>query len=214
MDPKFFRKYADLITEAEESTQLNEGITDSIMQYAKKGIEKLAPGALEKIQNLVSQALGKPIDQITSADLTLANAKKIIAANKQMTEADQNLSYNSPDGFGHERADIPGTIGKNQKDLAVIGGGAGGVLGLLAVISIPPLLASAGLGLAVLGFMAIACAIIGAKMASPDRGDTGRFKNRDGSFDTDYNKRDSRFGGKPAPKDDAEGTIWDDFDKA
>jgi hypothetical protein len=84
MDPTFFRKYADLITEAEQTPQLDEGVFDKIKQLAiskaQAAVKTLGKDKLEAITNLVASALGKPADQITMADFTIDNAKKILAA--------------------------------------------------------------------------------------------------------------------------------------
>jgi len=182
MDPKFFRKYADLITEAEQPQQLDEGLVDTITQYAQKLVQKAAPDVMQKVSDLVSSALGKPIEQLTMADVTLANAKKVLAANQQMSEAEQyqNPSYSAIDQ-GYERADIPGTRGENQKTDTKIGGVVGLFAGTLTAAAIPGLMT---IGLPIMGLMAIAGAIIGYKMASPDKGLTGRYKHSDGSFST------------------------------
>jgi hypothetical protein len=182
MDPKFFRKYADIITEAENTTQLNEGVINTVMQYAQKLVQQASPALMQKVSALVSTALGKPAAQLTMADVTLANAKKVLAANQQMSEAEeyQNPTYNYID-TGYERADIPGTLGANQKTDAKIGGVVGLFAGSMISAAIPGLMS---IGLPVLGLAVIAGAIIGYKMASPDKGLTGRFKRDDGSFAT------------------------------
>lgn len=87
MSTELFRNYIDIIKEAEQPrVQLDEGMIDSLKAAAQSAIKKIAPDMLEKIKNFVSRALGKPIDQITIADATLANAKKLIAANQQTNE--------------------------------------------------------------------------------------------------------------------------------
>ena len=182
MDPRFFRKYADLVESAEKDipTQLDEGVIDTLKQHAQKLVQKASPGLMDKVTDLVTKALGKPMDQITMADVTLDNAKKVLAANKQMSEAEeyQNPTYNYID-TGYERADIPGTIGANQKANTTIGGVVGMFAGSLISAAIPGLMA---IGLPLLGLAVILGAIIGYKSASPDRGLTGRFKRDDGSF--------------------------------
>lgn len=181
MDPKFFRKYADLITEAEQApVQLNEGVMDTVTQYVKQLVQKASPELMQKVTDLVTKALGKPIEQLTMADATLANAKKVLAANQQMSEAEeyQNPRYSAIDQ-GYERADVPGTLGQNQKTDAKIGGVVGLFAGTLISASIPGLMA---IGLPILGIAAIIGAIIGYKMATPDQGLTGRYKRSDGSI--------------------------------
>lgn len=180
MDPKFFRKYADIITEAENTPQLNEGVINSVVQYAQKLVQQSSPALMKKVADLVSTALGKPIEQLTMADVTLANAKKVLAANQQMSEAQeyQNPTYNHID-TGYERADIPGTLPQNQKANAKIGGVVGLFAGSMIGAAIPGLMT---IGLPIMGLAVIAGAIIGYKGASPDKGLTGRFKYQDGTF--------------------------------
>ena len=184
MDPRFFRKYADLVESAEKDmpVQLDEGVVDTVVQYAQKLVQKASPGLMDKVTDLVSSALGKPIEQITMADVTLANAKKVLAANNQMSEAEeyQNPRYNHIDS-GYERADIPGTLKPNQKVDTTIGGVVGLFAGSLIAASIPGLMT---IGLPILGLAVIAGAIIGYKSATPDKGLTGRYKHSDGSFST------------------------------
>ena len=186
MDPRFFRKYADLVEAAEKDipVQLDEGVMDTVTQYVKQLVQKASPGLMQQVTDLVTRALGKPIEQLTMADATLANAKKVLAANQQMSEAEeyQNPSYNNWE-YGYERADIPNTLAKNKKQDAKIGGVVGLFAGTLISASIPGLMA---IGLPILGIAVIIGAIIGYKMASPDRGLTGRYKDKDGELSTSY----------------------------
>lgn len=76
MDPRFFRKYADLITEA-ETEQLNEGVVDQVLDKAKTALAKIDKATMGQIASVVSQVLGKPADQITMADLNMQNAQKL-----------------------------------------------------------------------------------------------------------------------------------------
>lgn len=181
MDPKFFRKYADIITEAEQSEVLTEGAMDTVMQYAKSAISKAAPDALAKLTDLVSKALGKPVDQLSMKDLTIANAKKVLAANQQMSEAGeyQNPRYTHIDQ-GYELADVPNTIQQNRKENAMIGGVVGTIFGTMTAAAIPGLMT---IGLPLMGLMAIAGAIIGAAGSSPDKGFTGRYKRAGGDIE-------------------------------
>lgn len=186
MDPRFFRKYADLVEAAEKDipVQLDEGVMDTVTQYVKQLVQKASPGLMQQVTDLVTRALGKPIEQLTMADATLANAKKVLAANQQMSEAEeyQNPSYNNWE-YGYERADIPGTLGKNQKQDTKIGGVVGLFAGTLISASIPGLAVSI---LPIMGIAAILGAIIGYKMAGHDRGLTGRYKDKDGELSTSY----------------------------
>jgi hypothetical protein len=74
MDPKFFRKYADLITEAEQPEQLDEGMVDTLKQYASKLTKALDPTTLKQIASTVKQATGGDYS------LTKANAQKVAQA--------------------------------------------------------------------------------------------------------------------------------------
>jgi hypothetical protein len=212
MDPKFFRKYADIVESAEKNepvlteSMLTEGIIDTIVQKAKGIVSKIPSDTLAKVTDLVTTALGKPADQLSIKDITMANVKKVVAANNQtaVTEEDQNVSY---DRKGIERADIPGSKVKNQISNAAVGGVLGLIVPMLGavavgVISLPITLLAAA--------CAIAFAIFGAKVATADRGATGNYdysKAVSGSGGKsnwrDY-KRDPRLDGKPLPpqKDD------------
>lgn len=178
--PDFFRKYADIIKEAEQPEVLTEGVLNSVMQYAKKAIQKAPPNSLAKLSNLVARALNKPINQLSIKDLTMANAKKVLAANQQLSEEEfQNPRYTSIDQ-GYELADIPNTIKQNRKANAIIGGVIGTVFGTMTAAAIPGLMT---IGLPIMGLMAIAGAILGAAGSSPDQGYTGRYKRSSGDIE-------------------------------
>ena len=201
MDAQFFRKYVDIINEAQTSdrlvmteSMLTEGIVSSIAQKAKGLVSKLAPAQLQQIQNLVSNAIGKPIDQISMSDLTTANIQKVIAANKQtVAEADQNAAIGH---YGHEEyADIPGSRKANQQ----VGATAGGVLGTIAGLS-----AAAGASLAALPAVALAAGFAIAFAAigfygsnSADRTTTGRYDAGDGKLGFDPSRRNPVLDTKP-----------------
>jgi hypothetical protein len=109
MSAELYRKYLDIINEnSQPRVQLDEGMIDSLKAVAQNAIKKIAPQKVEQITNFVSKVLGKPADQITMADATIANARKLVAANQQMTE----------DGVGAAFGGILGTI-------VGIGGAAG-----------------------------------------------------------------------------------------
>ena len=140
MSTDFLRNYIDIIREAEQPrVQLDEGIMDLIKSGAQKLIKKLAPQQIQKITDFVSNALGKPANQITMADATMANAQKLIAANQQTNE-----------GLGG----------------AVAGGILGSILSFGAL---PTNMASSTSMLAGAALMAIVFAALGALMTSgPD----------------------------------------------
>jgi len=75
MDPKFFRRYADLITEAEQPEQLDEGVMDTIKSAFSKAIQKLlSPEDLQKIASIAQQATGGDLTP------TKENAMKLVQA--------------------------------------------------------------------------------------------------------------------------------------
>ena len=140
MSADLYRKYLDIINEnSKPKVQLDEGMMDMIKLGAQKLVKKLAPQQLQQITNFVSNALGKPANQITMADATMANAQKLIAANQQTNE-----------GWGG----------------AVAGGILGSILSLGAL---PTNVTSSGTALAGAALLAILCAAFGAFATSgPD----------------------------------------------
>jgi len=74
MDPRFFRKYADLITEAEQPQQLDEGMMDMLKPLAAKFAKMIGADAL---QDIAAQ-----VKQVTGGDLTPSkqNAIKVAQA--------------------------------------------------------------------------------------------------------------------------------------
>jgi len=151
-ESELMRKYSNLITESE---QLNEGLIDSITKQAKALISKLSPGTLEKITGLVQTALGKPIAQLTMADVNMANIKKVMAANDA-----------SP---ANEDVEVPGSLEKNRAGAAKLGGVLGSVSTLLAMS--PGIAAGATFGLtgvALIAGVAIVVALLMRETAEPD----------------------------------------------
>ena len=154
-ESELMRKYSNLITESE---QLNEGLMDSITKQAKALISKLSPGTLEKITGLVQTALGKPIAQLTMADVNMANIKKVLAANGA-----------SPT---NEDVEVPGSLEKNRAGAAKVGGVLGALGGLL--VSTPLIVGGSWaaipgmtVGLVVAG-VAIVVALLMRETAEPD----------------------------------------------
>lgn len=75
MDPKFFRKYADIITEAEQPReQLDEGIMDSLKPLAMKFAKMIGADAMQDIAAQVKQATGGDLS------VTKDNAIKVAQA--------------------------------------------------------------------------------------------------------------------------------------
>ena len=56
--PEFFRKFADIITEAEQPQQLNEGMMDKAKEYASKLLKVMDPQTLKQIATVVKQVTG------------------------------------------------------------------------------------------------------------------------------------------------------------
>ena len=154
-ESELMRKYSNLITESE---QLNEGLLDSITNQAKSLISKISPGTLEKITDLVQTALGKPIAQLTMADVNMANIKKVLAANGS--------------GPANKDAEASGSLEKNKASAGAIGGVLGALGGLL--VSTPLIVAGSWaaipgmtVGLVVAG-VAIVVALLARETAEPD----------------------------------------------
>ena len=76
MDPRFFRKYADLVEAAEQDKPvLNEGVMDAIKSMASKLMPKLSSDEIAKMKAAAQAVLGKPTAD--SSDFTLDNIKAI-----------------------------------------------------------------------------------------------------------------------------------------
>jgi hypothetical protein len=73
-ESEIMRKYSNIIAEAQDTEQLNEGMMDTIKQYASKLMKTLDPATLKQIATTVKQATG--------GDYTLsrANAQKVAQA--------------------------------------------------------------------------------------------------------------------------------------
>ena len=154
------RRYIDILNENNQPQQLDEGMMDLIKSGAQKLVKKLAPQQLQQITNFVSSALGKPANQITMADATMANAQKLIAANQRTNE-----------GWGG----------------AVAGGILGSILSLGAL---PTNMTSSGTALAGAALLAILCAAFGAfatsgssPVAPNNQGDPNEIQRRKDSDD-------------------------------
>jgi hypothetical protein len=73
-ESELMRRYSDLVTEALDPVQLNEGMMDTIRQYASKLARLLDPETLRQIADTVKQATGG------NYSLTRANAQKVAQA--------------------------------------------------------------------------------------------------------------------------------------
>jgi len=199
MSTELFRRYIDIINENQQPQQLDEGMLDSITTAAKAAVEKMSPGLIKKVTDFVEQTLGKPVEQLSMADVNMPNIKKMIAANGNLSEADVNPQFtvSGPGGEG-ETAVVPGSLGKNKANYATIGGILGAVAGAVAPMWAGGAWASnTGSTMAVMAAAgAIVIAIIASRLATPDRAETGRVKTdlRDKETYFDPARRDPRLG--------------------
>jgi hypothetical protein len=73
-ESELMRKYSNLIVEAQQTEQLDEGMMDTIKQYASKLMKALDPTTLKQIAATVKQATGGDYS------LTRTNAEKVAKA--------------------------------------------------------------------------------------------------------------------------------------
>lgn len=165
------RNLLDIINEnSQEPEILTEGMLSTLVQKVKAAMPKIPDDAKKKATELVAKALGKDPSQLSMSDVTLANAKKVIAANKQLSEDDLNARFKKS---GVEYADVPGSETKNKLSLGAAGAGLGGFMGtIMAVILGDPITGitatAAALGAIILG-------ILFSAGGQPDRAPTGKF---------------------------------------
>lgn len=186
MSTQLFRSYIDIINENSQETILTEGLVDTLTAKAKSWINKVPQETLQKVIGLVSNALGKPADSLSLKDVTLANAKKVIAANQQLAEADQNVKYDNYNiahgGEGYQTAEIPGSLAANQAKNAKVYGILGALIGgfqgafmqdhTFSNVGLPIILGAA--------ILAIIFAVIARASSSADRGNTGKYRDAAG----------------------------------
>ena len=103
MDPKFFRKYADIITEAEVPQQLDEGMLDSLKQKALDLFAKAkqVPGFSEgvaKAKAMTGQL--KQILQSSSSAAEVGQKIKALAQGGQVAEGDAQIAVGSVGALG------------------------------------------------------------------------------------------------------------------
>ena len=171
MSTELLRKYIDIINEAEERQQLDEGIVGDLMSKAKDVASRVGQNVMSKVADFVSSALNKPIEALTIADLNRANARRIADA----------AEWEKEGGSGHEYAEVPGSYVKNKAAGAV----GGGVLGALAGAAAPAWVSGgmfAAVGPIAIPLLAIALAIIFAAHSEPDVAMTGRHKDSMGKI--------------------------------
>ena len=185
MSSDLFRKYIDIVNENSQLDLLTEGMLDSIKGFIQKKaqevVNRLDPEAKKKIVDVVSQALGKSPQEISMADITVDNVRKVAAAARNV-QVSENWAGELPAGK-HEKEPVPGTYAKNLASNVGIGGAAGGLLGAMgsAFIMGPSMMLPGNMStlqLAAAGMIAIG-ALVGALMARGDEKYTGRFVPRD-----------------------------------
>ena len=142
-ESEIMRKYSNIVAEAQDNEQLNEGIMDTIKQYASKLMKKLDPAILKQIAATVKQATGGDYS------LTRANAQKVAQAlgapqSGQMSEESEDGMRKRPE------VSISPTLGgkiAQALHLATIGGAiplasaTGGLslfIGFIALMMIQP----------------------------------------------------------------------------
>lgn len=76
MDPRFFRKYADLVESAEQDkpVQLDEGIASLLKPLAMKFVKMIGPDALQDIAAQVKQATGGDLSATKDNAMKVAQA--------------------------------------------------------------------------------------------------------------------------------------------
>jgi hypothetical protein len=127
MDPKFFRRYADLITEAEQPEQLDEGMLGNLVQPIKNYLGKLIGNDINKakaVADRVAGILGKSPNQLSMSDINVANAKKMIAASGVLAQS--HPQGNMAEAWSMDQA-------KDGAEITAFWTGLGGVFGAIGV---------------------------------------------------------------------------------
>ena len=124
----FMRKYADLINEAQQPEQLNEGIVDTIKQYVSKIAKALDPATLKQIATTVKQATGGDYS------LTRDNIQKVAQALGAPEEQEQMSEGISPTLGGKIAQALQVTAILAAIPLATVTGGISFVIGVFALM--------------------------------------------------------------------------------
>jgi hypothetical protein len=141
MDPRFFRKYSNLVEAAEKDlsvnqineAQLTEGIMD-ILQRAKGKLQQMFnPQDMEQIKSIVNQATGG------NPQLSIANAKKVGAA--LMGGGQQMAPQESAMNEGPNDTPLVQKLKAAATTLGLVGGAAamvfgGSILGVVGIIAL------------------------------------------------------------------------------
>lgn len=139
MSSQFYRKYIDIINENSQPEILTEGMIQDIINKIKQKFSSIPDNLKKQTANLVSGALGKPLDQISMADLTLANANKVAAANAKLSEGNYQRGDTPTwmiDRRHGEVEEIPGSFAKDQRRQTSMGGILGAIAGYASIAMI------------------------------------------------------------------------------
>ena len=121
-ESEIMRKYSNIVAEAE---QLNEGMMDTLKQYAAKLMKALDPATLKQIATTVKQATGGDYS------LTRANAQKVAQA------------LGVPEQQGQVAEGIAPTLGgkiAQALHLGAVGAGAASAAGLIGIFGGLPII--------------------------------------------------------------------------
>jgi len=190
MSNNLIRQYIDIINENQNSEILTEGLIQNLVDTVKRKLSSIPDNLQKKIADFVSQTLGKSVEELSMSDVTIANAKKLVAANTT-SEADQNISWqNSRDKTGREYAIVPGSLEKEKTQQTALGGTLGAIAGfigggMMAGVGLPAAIAA--------GAVAIIIAILFRSSATGNVVPTGKFRSGRKDY-YDPNERNPELG--------------------
>jgi hypothetical protein len=127
-ESELMRKYSNLIAEAQQPEQLDEGIVDTIKQYVSKIAKALDPTTLKQIATTVKQATGGDYS------LTKANIQKVAQALGASEEQEQMSEGISPTLGGKIAQALHVTTILAAIPLATVTGGISFVIGVFALM--------------------------------------------------------------------------------
>lgn len=179
MSSQVYRKYIDIINENSQPEMLTEGMIQDLISKVKSKISSIPADLKKEVANLVTKALGKPLDQLSMSDITLTNAKKVAAANSQLGEGDYERGDTPTwrrDRQHGEVEEIPGSYAKDKTRQTALGGTLGAIMGTGAAAMIAPM-SAIGLPVAIMaGLIGLIMALIFRGTAEPEYGAAG-FRN-------------------------------------
>ena len=122
MDPKFFRKYADLITESEQAPAVKPQQAAQVLQA------KLKPEEQQAMIAMAEKIVGKPLDQLTPQDAQKYGPafEKALAGGSVMETQLNELNLKAAWATAKNRLDQLGWIAAMAVPAAVSYGQAGG----------------------------------------------------------------------------------------